>query len=260
MRVVNESAYVLESRPYRETSLLLDVLTLDHGRLAMVAKGVRGRSRSQLQRRALLEPFRALRLSFSGRGEVLTLGAVESDGLPMHPVGNAHFSALYVNELVQKTTGRGDPVPALLARYSEWLVELAEVMRADAAAPQNGSLAQKALPILMLEWSLRRFERDLLEILGYALTLDHDGESGEPLDPQAEYGFDPVHGARSGQAGDQFTRVNGGVLLAWSGEAMPHAAALAWLKQLARQVIRHHLGGVEPRTWKLAAEWRDAQR
>jgi DNA repair protein RecO (recombination protein O) len=261
MRVVNEPAYVLESRPYRETSLLLDVLTREHGRLAMVAKGARAASRQHVQRRALLESFRLVHASFSGRGEVLTLGSVESGGLPLHPVGNALFAGLYVNEIVQKTTGRGDPAPMLFDRYGTWLGELAAVMTADdSARMQGGSSVPASGSAALLEWSLRRFERDLLEILGYGLALDHDGESGEPVDPDVEYAFDPAHGARSWQPGGHWARTKGEVLLAWSGEARPDADTLAALKLLARQVIRHQLGGVEPRTWKLAAEWRSANR
>src|SRR5690606_36234763 len=105
MRIEDEAAYVLETRPYRETSLLIEAFTAGHGRVALVARGIRGESRRQGVRRAALEPFRLLRIGFSGRGEVMGLAAVEPDGLPLRPVGAPLFAGLYVNELVQKLTG-----------------------------------------------------------------------------------------------------------------------------------------------------------
>ncbi|HZX72549.1 MAG TPA: recombination protein O N-terminal domain-containing protein, partial [Rhodanobacter sp.] len=54
MRIEQQPAYVLHARAYRETSLLLECLTREHGRLGVVARGVRG-ERSRL-RRAQLEP------------------------------------------------------------------------------------------------------------------------------------------------------------------------------------------------------------
>src|SRR5690625_6002851 len=77
MRVDLQPAYVLHTRPYRDTSMLVDLFTPEHGRVALVAKGVRtGKSR----RRALLNPFTALLVSFQGRGGLKLLTAVEAQG------------------------------------------------------------------------------------------------------------------------------------------------------------------------------------
>lgn len=240
LRLDNEAAWLLEARPYRETSLLVEVLTEAHGRLGLVAQGARGASRGQGLRRALLEPFRPLRLSAAGSGELLTLGAVEADGLPLRPVGDPLFAALYVNELVQRLTGRGDPVPALFRRYRRWLAELAALPADDGAA---------------LAWSLRRFERDLLAQAGYALALAHD-EEGLALDPAADYAFDPDQGARPWTPASPWPRVRGEVLLAWAGDRQPAPALLSALRALARRVIAHRLDGAPLRSLRLAAQWR----
>jgi DNA repair protein RecO (recombination protein O) len=47
-----QPAYVLHARPYRETSLLLELLTLNDGRVGAIARGVRG-ARGQPLRAAL---------------------------------------------------------------------------------------------------------------------------------------------------------------------------------------------------------------
>lgn len=294
MRIENEAAYILETRPYRETSLLIEAFTAQHGRVALVARGIRGESRRQGARRAALEPFRLLRVGFSGRGEVMSLTAVEPDGLPLRPVGAPLFAGWYVNELIQKLTGRGDPVTMLFARYSMWLAELSDLLAAirvhetvrvptmstnrgndvdlqhsgphadvvDFALPGDshanvGDPLRRSLRVDagMLSWSLRRFERDLLGILGYALALDHDSDSGAPLDPARDYALDPEHGARPWTAGSVWPKANGATLLAWAGENEPGHDDAGELKRLARGVIRHHLGGAELRAWKLASDW-----
>jgi DNA repair protein RecO (recombination protein O) len=45
LRVSLEPAYVLHGRPYRESSLLLEAFTRDHGRVGLVARGARSKSR-----------------------------------------------------------------------------------------------------------------------------------------------------------------------------------------------------------------------
>lgn len=242
LRLDNEAAWLLEARPYRETSLLVEVLTERHGRLGLVAQGARGASRGQGLRRALLEPFRPLRLSAAGAGELLTLRAVEADGMPQRPVGDPLFAALYVNELVQRLTGRGDPVPELFRRYRHWLAQLA-------------ALPPGAAATLPLAWSLRRFERDLLAQAGYALALERD-EDGAPLDPQGDYAFDPDQGAGPWSPASPWPRVRGEVLLAWAGEQRPGPTLMAALRNLSRRVIAHRLDGAALRSLRLAAQWR----
>lgn len=254
MRVEDEPAYVLETRPYRETSLLVEAFTVEHGRVALVARGVRGAGRRQNARRAALSPFGLVRIGFSGRGEVLTLADIEAEAAPLRPTGPALFAALYVNELVQKLTGRGDPAPRLFRRYTAWLDELGRMDVASPAQPAEDDPVPEAN--LALSWALRRFERDLLALLGYALALDHNSDDGEPIKPDADYALDPEHGARPWHAGSPWPRVRGHVLLAWAGDTPPTPDCARQLKTLARAVIRHHLGGAELRAWKLAAQWR----
>lgn len=267
MRVEDEPAFVLESRPYRETSALLELLTAGHGRVAVVARGIRAEGGRQTTRRAVLEPFRRLHVGFSGRGEVLTLTAAETGQAPLRPVGPALFAAMYVNELVLRLTARSDPAPALFARYGRWLDELAAMLAlppgAGATARAAGRIAEPVPEAVAaaaddgeLGWSLRRFERDLLGLLGYAPGLDHDGHTGQPLAPDRDYALDPEHGAVPWSAASPWPRASGATLLAWAGEQRPDPVQARALKQLARSLLRHHLGGGELRSWRLAAQWR----
>jgi DNA repair protein RecO (recombination protein O) len=230
MLLQEQPGYVLHARAYRETSLLLECLTRDHGRIGVVARGVR-RERARNQR-ADLEPFQLLTFDFVLRGELATLRAVEPVAVP-HPLhGDALLAGLYVNELVVRLTARQDPHAALYAAYARTLQRLAA----------DDSLA----------WSLRRFERDLLAALGYGLQLQYDADSGEPLEPDAEYRYQAEHGPVAGRGRDGFA-VRGADLLALGADRLPDARGLAHLRRLLRGIIAHHLGGSELRAWRVLA-------
>jgi DNA repair protein RecO (recombination protein O) len=230
MLLQEQPGYVLHARAYRETSLLLECLTRDHGRIGVVARGVR-RERARIQR-ADLEPFQLLAFDFVLRGELATLRAVEPVAVP-HPLhGDALLAGLYVNELVVRLTARQDPHAALYAAYARTLQRLAA----------DDSLA----------WSLRRFERDLLAALGYGLQLQYDADSGEPLEPDAEYRYQAEHGPVAGRGRDGFA-VRGADLLALGADRLPDARGLAHLRRLLRGIIAHHLGGSELRAWRVLA-------
>ena len=230
MRIEQQPAYVLHARPYRETSLLLECLTREHGRLGVVARGVRG-ERSRL-RRAQLEPFQSLTLDLLLRGDMATLTAVEPVGTPRRLPGNSGLAGLYLNELVVRLTERQDPMPPLFDAYAQTLTRLAG----------GESMA----------WSLRRFERDLLQAIGYGLQLQHELETGEPLLPAATYRYQAEHGAVRCSAGCAQALL-GRDLLALDQDRMPDGNGLKSLREMMREVIRFHLGGAEMRAWRVLA-------
>ncbi|NID14293.1 DNA repair protein RecO [Luteibacter yeojuensis] len=228
MRIEQQPAFVLHARPYRETSLLVECLTRDHGRIGVVARGVR-KERARLQR-AQLEPFQRVDLDLLMRGELATLRTAEPAGAVLRLTGDAGLAGLYLNELVVRLTGRQDPNPGLFACYERTL------RRMSGGEP--------------LAWTLRRFERDMLDALGYALQLDVGALDGEPLDPGATYFYDPESGVVPGRPGDP-RAIRGGDLLALAEDRPPDTAGLASLRRMMRQVIAFHLGGGELRAWRV---------
>jgi DNA repair protein RecO (recombination protein O) len=228
MRIEQQAAFVLHARPYRETSLLLECLTREHGRLGVVARGVRG-ERARL-RRAQLEPFQPLVMDLLLRGEMATLTAVDVSGNAVRLVGDVSLAGLYLNELVVRLTERQDPSPALFDAYARTLQRLAT----------GESLA----------WSLRRFERDLLEANGYALQLGFDAGSGEPLSPEGSYRYLVDEGAVACAAGHPGA-MRGVDLLSLDQDVMPDNTGLKALRDMMREIIRFHLGGGELRAWRV---------
>ncbi|MGF6494016.1 DNA repair protein RecO (recombination protein O) [Luteibacter sp. 621] len=228
MRVEQQPAFVLHARPYRETSLLIECLSRDLGRIGVVARGVRNeRARGQ---RAQLEPFQRIALDLLLKGELATLRSAEPVGTPLRLTGDAGLAGLYLNELVVRLTGRQDPTPELFDHYDVTLRRMA------AGEP--------------LGWTLRRFERDMLDALGYALQLDVGAADGEPLDAGATYFYDPESGAMPGRPGDP-RGLRGSDLLALAADTAPDQAGLAALRRMMRQVITFHLGGGELKAWRV---------
>jgi DNA repair protein RecO (recombination protein O) len=230
MLVENQPAYVLHARPWRETSRIVEVLTRDHGRVALVARGLTGPRRHTL--RAALQPLQSVRLDYLPRGELARL--VQAEALDAAPVlaGEALLAAFYVNELLLRLCPRQEPQPRVHALYGPLRAALAH-------APS-------------LAWTLRRFERDLLDALGVGLPWDHAGD-GSPIDPAAAYRIDPEHGAvldpRAGR-----DSVGGEALLALANDVQPAPAALASLRPALRAVLAAQLGPTGLKSWGLIGD------
>lgn len=232
----HQPGYVLHARAYRETSLLLEVLSRDHGRLGLVARGAR-RARGQAQR-AMLQPLQPLLLSWRGKGELLTMSAVEPAGAAVSLQGDALLSAFYVNELLMRLLPRGEAQEELFWRYATCL----------------GQLAVAAAPI---SWTLRRFERDMLTAIGYSLELGVDSTEGRGIDPAARYLYQPETGPSriniptTVMHDKPMTGISGAALIALREDVMPDAKGLHELRRWMRGVLLHHLGGRELRSWQV---------
>lgn len=234
MLIERQPAYVLHARPYRETSLLLECLSRDQGRIGVVARGVRGARGGAL--RATLEPFQQLSLDLQRRGELATLRSAETVDAPLRLRGDSTLVGLYLNELVTRLCPRDDPQPGLFEAYRQTLQRLA-----------GGEPAG---------WTLRRFERDLLAALGYALQLEGLAGSGEALDPAGWYRYQPEEGLWPSASKFPQT-VQGADLLALASDRMPTADGLLRLRRMMREIIRAQLGGGELQAWAvLASVWR----
>lgn len=150
-------AYVLHSRSYRETSLIVDFLVPEVGRLSAVAKGAR---RAKSPQRSLLQPFYPLLVSWQGKGELKNLRVLESNGNLQRLQGKALFSAMYLNELLVRLLKAEESCEALFDHYEQAIAALASI-RADEP----------------VEAILRTFEMRLLETLGYSLSFPESTDS-----------------------------------------------------------------------------------
>lgn len=217
-RISLQSAFVLHTRAYRESSLLVDAFSCDYGKIALVAKGAR-RNRSRLA--AILQPFTPLSLSWSGRSDLQTLTGAEAipPGIQLH--GKNVYCGLYINELLNHLLHRHDPHQNLFSHYTAALLAL---------STQNE-----------VEKTLRYFELALLEEVGFGLQIEHDAQLGEPIraDRRYEYriGFGPV------ESSDPAHGIQGSTLIHLARRSLDGPVDLAQSKRLMRVVIDHHLSG-----------------
>ncbi len=219
-RVELQPAYILHHRPYRNSSRLLEVFSRDHGRFGMVARGVSSR-RSPLQGR--LQPFRPLLLSWYSRGELATMKGAEPDGAPLPLSGAVLMSGFYLNELLLRLTWRHVGYPRLYRIYHQTLSRLGE-HRVDQEA-------------------LRLFECRLLEQLGYGMILDHDVESGLPVQADAHYCYHIEHGpVKIGVRQGCPLPVTGATLLALANGILRDERSLKEARYLMRAVLSFYLG------------------
>ncbi len=149
-------AYVLHQYAYRDTSRIVEVFT---------ARGANG-PKSTL--RGVLRPFQRMLVSWSGKGEACQLVTAEIDGPLTNLTPSRLMSGFYLNELLLKLTERCDPHPEIFFSYA-WCVQ----------ALCDGEIEEP---------TLRRFEKRLLNDLGYGLELAKTGD-GVPVKPDGYYRF-----------------------------------------------------------------------
>lgn len=219
-QVLLEHGFVLHQRPYRDSSQLLECVTANHGRVGLVARGSR---RTGNRQRALLQPFMPLRLSWLRRGELGRLTGVEADGLGHELTAQHLLAGFYANELLLRLTARSDANAEVFSCYSRCLSRLAA---ADPVAR-----------------TMRLFELQLLQALGYGVELDGDASSGEPLRADARYVFELEHGLRCTERDDPDADVySGSDLISLRDAKLEDDGSLRTAQRLLGRVLRAHLG------------------
>jgi DNA repair protein RecO (recombination protein O) len=215
-----QPAFVLHSYPFRETSLIIEAFTRDHGRIGLVARGAR-RPKSSL--RGVLLQFQPLLLSWSGRGELHTLMRAEWLGAYTPLRGQALICGFYLNELVLRLLPRGDAHDGLFSIYEGALAEL------------SAGVAQEA--------ALRRFEIGLLRELGYAVILDREAEKDVPVARESSYVYMIERGPiRTGGSPGNGVELSGQTLIDMQSGDFTNAVTQQQSKLLMRTLINHYLG------------------
>lgn len=235
MRILQQPAFVLHRRPYRDSSLLLEALSREYGRLGLVAQGAAS-ARSRLK--GVLQPFTPLLLSWSGAGDLATLKGGEEAGRPFPLLQNRALAGLYVNELLVRLLPRQDIQPALFAAYETLLAELATAL--DEEPP------------------LRRFEKRLLEELGYGLSLDRTADSGQLIVAEAHYRYVLDRGPLAADRTQAGVPISGRGLLALREGILTDPAVLPEVKRLTRAALAEQLNGRALKTRELYRIRREA--
>jgi DNA repair protein RecO (recombination protein O) len=211
-----QPGFILQQRKFRETSLIIDVLTRDFGRVSLLAKGVR---KAKSKTAGLLQPFIPLMLSFSGKAELKTLTDVEIIQSVIQLKGLALYCGFYINELVGHFLHQYDPHPEVFTHYRECLSCLSDGSK--------------------IETALRVFELNLMDAVGYGLQLDYDFHNEKAVHPLKKYHFNVEQGPIEAIDG-QFS---GTTLQALKLRKFADVQVLIEAKILMRTVIAVYLQG-----------------
>ena len=163
--------FILHRRLYRETSYLVDGFSANWGKISFVAKGAR---QVKSPNKSLLQPLQLLNVSLSGKHELKNLRLAESLEKSINLTGKSLFSALYLNELLNRLLPKELPFSDLFLHYQQCLSHLKEADN--------------------LEPGLREFEMLLLEELGYGVDFTSDWQTQTPLVAEHQYTFLPEQG------------------------------------------------------------------
>ncbi len=212
------SAFILHSRPYSNTSLLLECFTASCGRFPVIAKGVKSKRSGTA---GLLRPFSPLLVGWRGTGEVKTLTTCEASAPAIVLSKKLLFCGFYINELTMRLLGRQDPHVRLFEFYSESLGRLA--------------VADE------VEQVLRQYERVLLSELGYGLLLNQEAGTGDPVDPEKHYRYDIENGPVLIGSSSTLS-ISGSTLLALEHNQRLDSDGRREARALMRKVLAHYLG------------------
>jgi DNA repair protein RecO (recombination protein O) len=241
-RISDEPSFVLHRYDWSESSLILEVFSRDHGRIALVAKGAKRPSSSF---RPVLLPMQPLRLAFGGDAEIRTLKAAEWVGGQVMPTGDALLSGYYLNELLLRLLARDDPHPRLFDAYAAAIHVLAS---------EHGEALQPAL---------RAFELLLLRETGLLPSLDAQTMTLAALQSQARYSLVAEGGLvlsspeqdRGSLAGAQWRELQAALDdPAPFSATLSAAAGMPELKPQLRQLLHYHCGVATLRTRQLMLE------
>ena len=174
-----QKAYVIHSRPYKETSLIVTFLTEKKGKISAVAKGAK-RKNSRLS--GNLEPFQCLNIDYRGKSDLKSLVLAEPIEVFEDFFGSENlYSAFYVNELINYLVAQADESMEIFDIYTKCISNL----------KRNNQI----------EKILRDFELNILSTLGYEINFLSDYDSNEPIMNGLRYKYSPQSGFSKSEQG-----------------------------------------------------------
>jgi DNA repair protein RecO (recombination protein O) len=167
-----EPCFLLHARSFGDTSVIAELFSESSGKISVIAKGAKN-PKSKFFGHLL--PFSALKIMVTGKSEMKTLTQIDSNFLSQAIKGpHDLYTYLYVNELMIRLLPKGLANQELYNLYKNFV----DLARADAIS----------------EPSLRAFELDLLDILGYGINFDTDMLENSDFKESIIYSYVPERG------------------------------------------------------------------
>jgi DNA repair protein RecO (recombination protein O) len=224
-RATLEEAFILHTRSFKETSLIVDAFTQNYGKMSFVAKGAK-RPKSSL--RVIQTPTTVFSISFTGKSDLKTLTQCEIIEHFRISSKVALSCIIYLNELLTKTLEKEDPHPEIFNQFKMLCHNLSKDQNQES-----------------IELQLRSFELILLQELGYGIDLENEALSGIPINVNSSYSFDPALGftkigeSEVGLAAGGFL---GKDILSFAKGDLANTGSRNASKKIMRRALDFHLG------------------
>ena len=179
-QINSDECFLLHQRSYGETSIISEVFTKKNGRMSIIAKGAK-KPKSKFF--GYLVPFYKLDITYSGRSELKTLTSIDRNLMDYNnTLSKKSYSLLYINELLIKLLPKDAAQSDLFDLYDNFLKQVSS--KKD------------------LEITLRNFELDLLDMLGYGLDFEYEIGSNTPIKANEKYSYIPEKGFKNIESGN----------------------------------------------------------
>ena len=172
-------AFIIHTRPYKETSLIVSFFTKEYGNVSAIAKGAKGK-KSKFS--GNLEPFRLMNIGFGGKSNLKSL--FFSDSLETYDdfkVKKNLYSAFYINELIYSLLPPNERELIIFNQYHSSIKKL----------KKNDNT----------EEILREFEYLFLKEIGYQIDFENEYSSGDAIESNSFYEFAPQSGFKRAEKG-----------------------------------------------------------
>lgn len=205
-------AYIIKTQSYRETSLLIDLFTLEFGRLRGVLKGAKKKKSAHLQ------AFTQLSCEWvSSASGLASITQIEPLAGVTWFKGEASIIAMYLNELLLLLLHEHEPAHELYYQYAKALVHIEHDSE--------------------VEQSLRKFELILLEHVGAGVLDRETADTHQPIQTDHYYGYAQQQGILANQALGDVQNLLGASLLEMASDQPWSLVALKDAKKLLRYAI-----------------------
>lgn len=259
-RVRQEPAFILHSRDWSESSLILEVFTRHRGRTTIVANGAKKHTSNFRPVLLALQPLRLHYTMSNQNSQTLhSLRGAEWVGGHTLPQGKNLLTGLYLNELLLRLLAPDDPFAYLFDVYSS----LVRLLATSTTSSTTSTAAHEAV----LPSALRGFELILLRELGLLPELDVDESTSAALGTWTLDADDGLRPARAGEAHGLEASHWQSLARALEQGEQSYAATVkvcagcsSALKPQLRQLLQHHCGQPLLRTQQLMQDFLELSR
>ena len=219
MKINYTPCFILHRRNFSESSFILEIFSRDYGRVNLIAKGAKQIKKYQGTNFDLYQKYN---ISWISKSELGILTGIDVIRSKTYFIAEKAITAFYINEIILKLLHKDEPHVELFDIYELTLRKL--------FSNENEKII------------LRYFEKQLLESLGYGISLDHDVKTGLSIMPTQEYYYKIDSGPTSDVSlSEEGMKISGETLFELNNETLSDNKNINEAKNLLSMILRKHI-------------------